>query len=158
MNNKLSIENARLIFRNFRGAETKYSRAGTRSFCVVLDPEQADKLSDLGWNVRQLDPRDEGDEPLYYISVKLNYYNSEPRVYMVTKNNKTLLHEDTVGMLDDVDISTADIIINPYHWEVNGKKGIAAYVKTMYVNIEEDEFASKYNFEDRTAYEDEIPF
>ena len=64
-----------------------------------------------------------------------------------------MLNEETVGSLDYAEISSVDIVIRPYEYDVRGEQGVAAYVKTMYVNIVEDEFADKYDFG-----EEEVPF
>lgn len=64
VNENLVIENARLLFRNFSGRESKYNRAGQRNFCVYIeDAADAQKLIDDGWNVRVRPPREDGEEP-----------------------------------------------------------------------------------------------
>ena len=144
MANNISIENARLVFKNFSGKEGKYNPAGRRNFCVLLDTDSAKDLEKEGWNIKWLQPREEGDEEQAYIQVSVAYNNYPPKVVLISGGGKTVLDEDEVGTLDWADIKEANLIIRPYEWNVNDKSGIKAYLKAGYFEIEEDEFESKY--------------
>lgn len=157
MNKRLDnivVENARLIFKNFAGEESKFNRAGNRNFCVILDGDSAEDLRQMGWNIKALRSREDEDEPTYYLQVTVAFGNFPPKVIMISGKTKTVLDEESIATLDYAEIANVDLIIRPYHWEVNGKEGIKAYLKTMYVTIEQDVFAGKYDCLD----DEELPF
>lgn len=143
-NKNVPIENAQICFKNFSGKEGKFNAEGQRNFCVILDDRLADQLLHEGYNIKYLNPRDAMEEPRPYIQVKVNFRNNPPKVALVSSKGVSLLDETTVGMLDWADIDNVDLIITPYSWEVNGRTGVTAYLKTIYVTIAEDEFESKY--------------
>lgn len=145
VNENISIANARIMFRNFRGEASKYNAAGKRNFCVIIDGEIAPKLIEDGWNIRRFPPRDEDEGPTYYLQVAVSYDNIPPNIFLITKHNKTRLTNETVGSLDWAEIENIDLVIRPYNWEAQGKTGVKAYVKNMYVTIVEDDFAEKYS-------------
>lgn len=142
---QIVIENAQIIFRNFEGKKDQYNLNGDRSFAVLLDYELARVLEKDGWNVKQLKPRD-GDEgpPQDYLSVAVSYKIKPPRLVLLTRGGRTLLGEEECDILDWVDIEFTDMTIRPYPWTVRGESGIKAYLKTLYVKIQEDPLDIKY--------------
>lgn len=144
---QLVVENARVLFPNFKGEARQFNNEGDRNFCLVIDDhEQAQQMREDGWNVRILRPRDEEDEPLNYIQVNLNYAGRRPpSVFMVTGRNKAPLSEATVKELDEVDIQYVDAVINPYRWNVRGDTGISGYLSELYAVVNERRFAHKYD-------------
>jgi hypothetical protein len=139
------VENARIIFRNFTGNETEFNRKGNRNFCLVLDDLNLAKQMDAdGWNIKALRAREEGDPDQPYIQINVAYKGRPPRIVMITSRGRTELSEDECEILDWADIKSVDLIFNPYNWSVRGDTGVSAYLKSMYVTIEEDALELKY--------------
>jgi hypothetical protein len=142
------IENARLVYRNFSGKETQFKPEGTRAFSVVLDKDTADRMAQDGWNVKCKPAQDDDDEEFCHIEVTVGYKMRPPKVIVITDTSRTSLTEETIGMLDWAEIRNVDLVANAYSWEVGGKTGIKAYLKTMFVTIEEDALERKYAIHD----------
>lgn len=153
----VTIENAIIKWSNFEGKEQKFNKAGTKNFCVFLDNDVADSLHEIGWNVKVTKPRNEEDEPQAYIQVGVNYAYNPPTIKLITNHGNpsgTLLTDDTVILLDSADIKYADLIMSPYNWEVNGKSGVKAYCKALYVTVQEDALADKYSQKNILEYDE----
>jgi hypothetical protein len=139
------LEDVEIIFRNFAGREGMYNSEGDRNFAVLLPPDVAEAMAQDGWAVKMLKPRDEDEAPRPYISVKVNFKGSRPPVIkMITDRNTTTLDEDSIDVLDWVDVKQVDLMIRPYEWAVGGRSGIKAYLQSLYITIIEDPLQAKY--------------
>ena len=142
----LQIDDARIIYRNFSGKGSQYNREGDRNFAVVIpNTEIADALVEAGWNVKIKAPRDEDDTPFMYLPVKVKFNYHGPNVYLLTGNSENKLDEETIECLDFVNITSVNMDIRPYDWEMHGNTGRTAYLQSMEVIQETDRFAEKYS-------------
>ena len=145
------VDGRNMRFRNFAGKAGQFNMEGDRNFCLLLNPNVADDMQKEGFNIRYLNPRDDRDDPVPYVQVKLKYHDRAgnplrgPKIVQVTRRGKTEIHEDTVSNLDWAEIEKFDISINPRPYEnINGRSGVTAYLKTLYVTISEDDFEDHY--------------
>jgi hypothetical protein len=152
-NKSFMVEDAEIIFRNFEGREGPYNKKGERSFAVVLTDEVAAQMLEDGWNVKFLEPREEGDNPRPFISVAARFDKYPPRVFLITTNSRTQLDESSVEVLDWTNFKTVDLIARGSYWEVNGKSGWKAYLQSMFVTIEEDALERKYAINEPAHHE-----
>lgn len=150
----VTIEDARIFFKNFAGREGVYNQEGDRNFAVALPEDVAEIMKKDGWNVKYLKPRDEGDEPQPWVPVAVSFKVRAPRIVMIADRYnretqefepvRTTLPEDLVEMVDYADIAHIDLILNPYPYNFNGRSGIKAYLKSIFITINQDELERKY--------------
>ena len=145
---KLTIENARLIFKNFSGKEGKYNREGDRNFCIMLSDQDAAQMMSDGWNVKWTKAKDDYD-PMPYSSVKVSYKKFKPTIVLIAESNgetigKRTLEEEELNILDYTYILKADVIISPYNYDIGGKTGVTAYLSSLYATFEVDPLEMKY--------------
>lgn len=150
----LQIDDARIIYRNFSGAPSKFNREGDRNFALVIpdavfsvdeegnETTVVEMLSNEGWNVKIRPPRDEDDEPFMFLPIKVKFNDRGPIVYLKSGDNPLRrLEEDEVGILDHIDIMSVDLDVRPYDYDVNGKTGRSAYLQSIRVIQRVDRFA-----------------
>lgn len=149
---RILIEGAEILYRNFTGVEGEYNPPGSRNFCVVLPPDLEEQLKADGWNVRYEKVREDGSGGRPYLPVQIGYKIRPPRVQMISYKStprgrikmRTEVPEKLLGLLDWVDIANADVSVNPSRWNKNGRTGIKAYLKALYLTVADDYLEQKY--------------
>lgn len=158
----LQIDDARIIFRNFEGRPDEYTREGDRSFSLVIpNQEIAERLQNnknkygVGWNVKIKAPRTPDESPYMHMKVKVKFNDRGPTVWLHSGSNIRQLTEDTIDMLDKIDIDKVDLDIRPY--DDVGRFGPfrSAYLQGMRVYQKLDRFAAQMAEEE---YPGELPF
>lgn len=138
------LEDARIGFTNFRGEKRKFNKEGDRSFAVFLTDEQAEELLHEGWNVKKSKDRPDGSPGEYYLTVKISYGGTPPRVCIMMGSITRYLDEYTIGEIDTMPIESVDLNIRPYVYEVDGRQGISAYLKDLYITMRHDPLLEKH--------------
>lgn len=134
VNENVTIENAQIRFRNFSGTKTEFNKAGNRQFSLFLPEETAGILEEAGWHIKHKPPRNEGDDPRHQLDISVMFGKYPPIIKLISHDGtESYLSEESVGILDNVDIDHATVEIRPYNWDVNGKTGTKAYVREMAV-------------------------
>lgn len=159
--NNITIEGARIIFRDFSGEKNRYSN--DKTFTLALEEELADRLYSDGWPIRWLEPKTDDQVRLPILTVKIVFGKYPPQIVMITGGKKKVLTENEVHILDWANFQNVDVKITPYNYDFNGKKGVKAYLKSLWVTIADDEFEMKYRdipYAEGTAAPDEegLPF
>lgn len=146
----ITIENARVLYRNFSGIEKEYNRLGDKNFCVIIpDRGVAEVMAEDGYNIKQYMPKLDDDEVADdvlgepFVQVKVSWKGRAPEIYMIGEQTRTRnrLDESMVPLLDQVEIVIADLVVSPYNWKPGH---VTAYLRKMFVVIHEDALDLKY--------------
>jgi hypothetical protein len=144
---EIVLEDVRLIFRNFKGEERlPYNAKGDRNFSIPLDHEMAMKLQEIGWTVKGGKVREDGEPPLWHLPVKVSYKGRPPRIFTISDfgTARNEIKERFVHFLDQLEFDLVDVTLSPYNWDMNGRQGCSAYLKTFYGTVHEDPLDIKY--------------
>lgn len=159
----LQIDDARIMFPNFEGRGSMYNREGDRNFSIRIEDEAlANKLVDMGWNVKIKPGRDADEGPFMRLDVKVKYTQRDdgsvngPKAYLWSGNNRTELDEESIGCLDHIERDCVNLDIRPYDWEINGRTGRSAYLQSIEVYQKVDRFQARYEAD--MSREEKLPF
>ena len=147
-------------YRNFGGRpSTVHPNGGVREFGVFIDdPEVAQYLAGLGFNVKTFTNRDgANDDDMHWMSIKITYHDRKgnplkyPPVFVIrTAGNECYYEENNIKELDENELENVNIRFSPHESDVGGKHFVTPYLNLMKATMIEDDF-----FDD---FDDDLPF
>lgn len=156
-NTILEFNDARIVYRNFSGAVGKFNVNGERTFSVVIgngtldgkelsSDEICDELEKDGWHIKRKPPVEDGEDPFNTLSIKVKFMEGRnPAIYIDDGEITKQIGEDVIGMIDDLNITSVDMDVRPYHWEMGSNSGTTAYLQSICVMFQPDRFAKRVN-------------
>lgn len=162
-----------VLFCNLEGRKERYNNDGDRTFRVkFFDPEFAQQLADDGWNIRIYTPKNEEYDPYYYLTVKTKFridsekVRQDPEIHLVNSKNDIICGPQNMADVDmafrNHKVTRVDLSVAPRYWTNEGignGEGITAYIRELWVEIQDSPFASHYaNRNSFNAGSEEVPF
>jgi hypothetical protein len=147
---KLEIEEAQVKwgFSHFDGRADTFNDEGDHNFTLVLPAEEARRLQEEGWNVKEFEPseerRKEGYESEFTLKVNISYRFDPPMIYFIKSGRKIRVDQDDLRDIRRDTCERIDVVIKPSFWTRPDRSGITAFVDEMFVTIAQSRFADRY--------------
>lgn len=141
------VENAQIKwpFSHFDGRQDTFNDEGDHNFTVIVDEERAQEMMAEGWPIKVMDGREEGDPPEYLLKVKISYRYEAPPIFFIKGDKRYRAGKEDLADIKRATVQQIDVIISPKPWIHGRDTGITAYVKEMYVLINQSRFGEKYS-------------
>lgn len=169
---QMQLENVQFAFRtNFAGRQEKYNREGDRYFNIKIDdPETADMLIDMGFNIKKYDPFERaakrGEELemsedqvdiFWFMKVPVYTMYAPPTICVidtseipeldevVEPDRKTFLPVELFESIDTMQTSNVDVILAVRPPAADNGIYNRVSLKTMYISVEMSPLERKYS-------------
>lgn len=142
----VELTGCNIMHKNFSGRPTKYNQAGgVPGFSVIIDDRIADKLSEIGVNVKVRPPKNDEDEPMYYFDLRMNRLDENPPTIFISDSDPDGIqmkefNPKNIALLDRMEIVSTDMNLRVRYYD-GGRVGV--YVRQIEFVQEYDRFAAK---------------
>src|SRR6478735_6211020 len=86
----IELEDAQIKWNwsHFDGRADTYNEEGEYNFTLLLPRQTAADMLEEGWNVREREPYEEGDEPEFTLEVKISDKFGMPKMFLIKRGRR----------------------------------------------------------------------